>query len=79
MDDIEKRFIESLRMVVCLLIKMLRERVPQDANELAALVHDPRLEIMARARLSVSRDPHLAVSQALAILLKLDKISRRQR
>jgi len=77
MEDIEERFIESLQMVLCLLIKMLKERVPQDANELAAMLHDPRFEVMARARLSVSLDPPLAISQALEILLKLDKISRR--
>ena len=71
--------IESLRELLGLLIARLRERVPQDGTEKEKMVHDPRFAVMARARLSVSGNLQLAVSQALETLLKLDRNSRMQR
>jgi len=79
MDNIEKLCIEIMQTLLCDVIENFRERFPRDGTKVEKMMHDPRLEMMARARLSVSGDPGLAVIQALKILLKRDKSSHRKR
>ena len=66
------------REVLPVVIDMLRHDTDPTAGEMAAAVHDPRLEALASARLAVVLDLQVAVKQALHSIIRLERHRRRR-
>ena len=66
------------REVLPVVIDMLRHDTDPAMGEMAAAVHDPRLEALASARLAVVLDLQIAVKQALHTIIRLERHRRRR-
>ena len=68
----------QLREILPIVINMLRHDTDPAMGEMAAAVHDPRLEALASARLAVVLDLQIAVKQALHTIIRLERHRRRR-
>lgn len=66
------------REVLPVVLVMLRHDTDPTGGEMAAAVHDPRLEALAWARLAVVLDLQIAVKQALHTIIRLERHRQRR-
>lgn len=74
----EDELLVGMRRVLALVIDALRDETDPASGELASAVHDPRLEAIALARLTVVKDLRISVEQALDAIVRLERHRRRR-